>query len=318
MTAEPIIRVTDIAWGRIRSPDLDVQEEFLSNFGMVRSERTDTALYMRGSDPVHHLHVTEKGDPGFISLAFYAASEDDLKTLAKATGKQVDTLDEPGGGKRVLLTEPNGYGIEVVHGIEKVAALPVDRHPYNFGNIDKFARNELWRKPRSPAHVKRIGHGVIGTPKLKECLTWVRHHLGLIGTDEVYVEGDKDKLIASFNRIDAGDKLVDHHVFLYVQNEKAGLNHVSFEVPDFDDVAIGHEYLRDIGKYEHVWGLGRHLLGSQIYDYWKVRWGRVHEHWADTDVVNKDYGTRYISADEGLTSQWGEPAPMEFIKHVSP
>ena len=93
---------------------------------------------------------------------------------------------------------------------------------------------------------------------------------------------------------------------------------MSFEVPDFDDVAIGHEYLRDIGKYEHVWGLGRHLLGSQIYDYWKDPWGRVHEHWADTDVVNKDYGTRYISADEGLTSQWGEPAPMEFIKHVSP
>jgi catechol 2,3-dioxygenase-like lactoylglutathione lyase family enzyme len=318
MTAEPIIRVTDIAWGRIRSPDLDVQEEFLTNFGMVRSERTENALYMRGTDSEHHLHITEKGDPGFISLAFWAASEDDLHKLAKATGTSVDSIDEPGGGKRVLLTEPNGYGIEIVHGVAKPGPLPVERQPYNFGNIDKFARNELWRHPKGPAHVKRIGHGVIGTPKLKESTAWVRHHIGLIATDEVYVEGDKDKVIASFNRIDAGDKLVDHHVFLYVQNEKAGLNHVSFEVPDFDDVAIGQEYLRDTGKYKHVWGLGRHLLGSQIYDYWQDPWGRVHEHWADSDVVNANYGTRFVSAEEGLTSQWGEPAPMEFIMHVSP
>jgi hypothetical protein len=67
-----------------------------------------------------------------------------------------------------------------------------------------------------------------------------------------------------------------------------------------------------------VWGIGRHVLGSQIYDYWKDPWGRVHEHWADTDTLNTDYGTRYVPAEEGLKSQWGEPAPMEFIGHVSP
>ncbi len=318
---EPIIRATDIAWGRIRSPDLDKQEEFLTRFGMVRADRTENALYMRGTDPEHHIHVTEKGDPGFISLAFNAASEDDLHKLAKEAegASEVEDIDEPGGGKRVRLTEPNGYTIEVVHGVETLDPLPVDRHPYNFGNIDKYARGgELWRKERGPAHVKRIGHGVMGTPKLAECTAWIRHHIGLIASDEVYVEDDKDKVIASFNRIDAGKTFVDHHVFLYVQNQNAGLNHVSFEVPDFDDVMMGHEYLRDLGEYEHVWGIGRHLLGSQIYDYWKDPWGRVHEHWADSDTLNVDYGTRYVPAEEGLQSQWGEPAPMEFIMHVSP
>ena len=47
-------------------------------------------------------------------------------------------------------------------------------------------------------------------------------------------------------------------------------------------------------------------------------YGRVHEHWADSDTLNAEYETRYIPADEGLKSQWGEPAPMEFINHVSP
>ena len=33
---------------------------------------------MRGTDPAHHIHVTEKGDPGFIGIAYYVASEEDL------------------------------------------------------------------------------------------------------------------------------------------------------------------------------------------------------------------------------------------------
>ena len=43
-----IIKVTDMAYGRLRSPDLDAQEEFLTHFGIVRAERTENALYMRG------------------------------------------------------------------------------------------------------------------------------------------------------------------------------------------------------------------------------------------------------------------------------
>ena len=100
--AEPIIRVTDIAWGRIKSPDLDIQEEFLTNFGMVRAERTNDALYMRGTDPDHHIHVTEKGDPGFVSLAFNAASEEDLHKLAAEAETASDVHDNPEVVKELL------------------------------------------------------------------------------------------------------------------------------------------------------------------------------------------------------------------------
>ena len=64
----PWIKATDIAYGRFRAPDLDVMEEFLTRFGLVRSDRTSTALYMRGTDPPHHVHVTEKGEPKFVGL----------------------------------------------------------------------------------------------------------------------------------------------------------------------------------------------------------------------------------------------------------
>ena len=44
-------KVTDIAYGRIASPDLDIQEEFLTHFGMTRSARTDTAPSSRPACP---------------------------------------------------------------------------------------------------------------------------------------------------------------------------------------------------------------------------------------------------------------------------
>src|SRR5260370_15715483 len=94
------IKATDLAYGRLRAPDLDVMEEFLTHFGMVRAARTPTALYMRGTDPSHHLHVTEKGDPAFVGFAYHAASEDDLGRVAKALGASpVEEIDERGGGK---------------------------------------------------------------------------------------------------------------------------------------------------------------------------------------------------------------------------
>jgi hypothetical protein len=72
-----------------------------------------------------------------------------------------------------------------------------------------------------------------------------------------------------------------------------------------------------LGKYEHMWGVGRHLLGSQVYDYWADPWGRVHERWADTDRLNARSGSNLLAAEEALVSQWGENPPERFIRHVS-
>jgi catechol 2,3-dioxygenase-like lactoylglutathione lyase family enzyme len=312
-----IIKVRDLAYGRLRAPDLDVMEEFLTHFGMIRAARTPNALYMRGTDPRHHIHVTEKGDPKFVGLAYLAASEEDLHTLSRVPGASaVEKIDEPGGGKRVRLREPNGYQIEVVHGIEDLPAIPIARQEMNTGS-EPLRRRALMRLPKSPAPIKRIGHGVLGSPKVKETVQWFRETLGFICSDDIYA-GQKDNIIGSFNRTDCGDEYVDHHVFFCVHNERAGLNHMSFEVPDVDAVFQDHEYLQRLGKYDHMWGVGRHLLGSQVYDYWADPWGRVHERWADTDRLNARTPGNLLSAEEGLVSQWGEDPPERFIRHVSP
>jgi catechol 2,3-dioxygenase-like lactoylglutathione lyase family enzyme len=312
------IKVSDIAYGRLRAPDLDIAEEFLTRFGMIRAERTANALYMRGTDPAHHIHVTEKGGPKFVGLAYYADSADDLARLAKAPGASaVETIDEPGGGKRVRLTEPNGYQIEVVHGIAELPAIATKRQKLNTGEAPLSRAGELMRLPKGPSHVKRIGHGVLMTPKFHETVSWFREMLGFVCSDDVYA-GEKNNLIGSFNRCDRGDAYVDHHVFFCLNHAKTGLNHLSFEVPDIDDVAMGHDYLAQFGKYEHKWGIGRHVLGSLVYDDWADPRGRVHELWADSDRLNLANGSNLVPAEEALTSQWGEAPPAKFIDHASP
>jgi catechol 2,3-dioxygenase-like lactoylglutathione lyase family enzyme len=314
----PVVKVNDLAYGRLQSPSLDVAEEFLTNFGMVRAERTATALYMRGTDSPHHLHVTHLGPSKFLGLGFYVDNEEVLKAAAKAPGASgIENIDEPGGGKRVRFTDPNGYQMEVLCGMQQVPKLPIHKNVLNTGEEKLRRAGELMRLPRGASQVKRIAHAVIMTPNANEKIKWYRETLGFVPSDVVYA-GDKNNVIASFNRCDRGDLYVDHHVFLCIEGPKTGLNHLSFEVQTIDDVMIGHEYLKSKNKYDHIWGIGRHVLGSQVFDYWKDPWGRVHEHWTDTDVLNIHSPTNYLSAEEGLDSQWGEAVPKEFIEHAIP
>lgn len=309
---EPIVKVRDIAWVRYRSPDLDEAERFLTEFGLVRAERTAEALYMRGTDPAHHVHITERGPAKVLSIAFHADSAADLHRLAAtaAGASGVEDLDGPGGGRRVRLKDPNGCTIEVVHGVAAAAPLTVERADWNTG-VRRARFGKLTRVSVGPSHAKRIGHAVLSTPDVEVSAAWVHRHLGFVASDDVHAEDDRDQLVASFVRADRGREWVDHHVMMFARHPRAGLNHVSFEVHDVDDVWAGHEWLKNRG-YRHCWGIGRHTLGSQIFDYWFDPWGRLHEHWTDSDLLNDEYQYRRLPRSQGLRSQWGPQGPREF------
>jgi hypothetical protein len=59
------IKIQDVAFVRFYAPDLDAMEAFLTDFGMIRAERSRDMLYTRGLDTDPFLHVTQKGEPGF-------------------------------------------------------------------------------------------------------------------------------------------------------------------------------------------------------------------------------------------------------------
>jgi len=311
-------KVSDLAFGRLQSPSLDEAEEFLTRFGLHRSERTQDALYMRGTDPNHHLHVTHLGPSKFIGLSFLVDNIDELKKFTKISGATgIEHVDEPGGGQRVRLTDPLGYQIELICGMQQLDALPVHKTLLNTGDNKYNRAGKLMRLPAGPSHVKRAAHAVLMTPNANSKIQWYRDVLGLVCSDEVYA-GSKDNIIASFNRLDKGETYVDHHIFLLIDGPTTGLNHLSFEAQDIDDIMLGHQHLVKANKYEHVWGIGRHVLGSQVYDYWKDPWGRVHEHWTDSDRLNIHGGEGLLSKKQAFKSQWGPAGPKEFHDWATP
>ena len=108
----------------------------------------------------------------------------------------------------------------------------------------------------------------------------------------------------AFMRCDRGDTHVDHHTLVCAGTGEPGFNHAAFEVADVDDIMLGHQHLSGRG-YEHAQGVGRHLLGSQIFDYWRDPWGNMVEHWTDGDLLNASTPPASHTIDAALSSQWG-------------
>lgn len=308
------VKVPELAFVRLQSPDLDEAEAFLTHFGLSKVERTPRALYMRGTDGGHHLHVTELGEPKVLGFGYMARDLSDLVALAGQDS--IEAVDEPGGGKRVRLVDPLGFQIEILTETTRLPPLAVERQPLNLGAHGVKREGQHYRVSVGPSQVKRIGHVVLHSTDLPKTVAWYRDTLGMLGTDEVWV-GQPDHVIGSFNRVDRGDQFVDHHALFVVQQGANGLNHISFEVQDFDDVMAGHQHLRQLDRYHHSWGIGRHFLGSQIFDYWQDPWGRIHEHWTDTDLLNASHPQGSHPVEIGFASQWGDGAPEAFVNHRS-
>ena len=283
-----MITIADIKYLRLRAPDLDKMEKFLTDFGMVRSARTDTALYMRGTDPGQYLHVTELGDPAFVGMAFDATSEDDLHKISELEGaSDVEDIDAPGGGKRVILDDPDGKKIEIVWGIEDLEPLEV-REVFEFNSGSQRRRvGPIVRSAPRPSQIKRMGHIVIACNDFAGCDKFYHETLGMLSSDILHDNDDESIAKAHFLRCNRGQKYVDHHTVLITDQGKSDLGHTAYEVEDWNDLTVGHYHLDSQG-YEHQNGVGRHILGSQIFDYWSDPWGHNHEHWTDGDLLNED------------------------------
>jgi catechol 2,3-dioxygenase-like lactoylglutathione lyase family enzyme len=299
-----MIKVQDIAYVRFAAPDLDVMQRFASDFGLVLTAREGDTLYHRGSDPSPYVHVTELGDAGFRGVAFEADSAEDLAAASKLEGASpVEKLEAPGGGRVVRFTDPDGYQVEIVHGREPLAALSVPIAKGVNRGSERQRVGSVHRPPTGPSSVKRLGHAVVRVADFRRSEEWYKSRFGFLSSDEVYL-GEPENVITAFLRCDRGDQYADHHTLLCVGIGEPGFDHAAFEVEDVDAIMAGHDHLTSAG-YDHHAGIGRHILGSQIFDYWRDPWGHVVEHFTDGDLLNADYQTGHHDPGTALGTAWG-------------
>jgi hypothetical protein len=144
---------------------------------------------------------------------------------------------------------------------------------------------------------------------------WYMCHLGLIPSDVQYLPDGTPAL--AFFRLDLGSEPADHHTLVLLGAIENGFEHSAYEMIDIDAIGQRQQALL-AGGHEHMWGLGRHVLGSQIFNYWRDPDGTQFEHYTDGDLFTADYEPRYSPFAPGSIWAWGEDAPAALRGKPSP
>jgi len=290
---------------------------FMTDFGLLPVDWHGTAAYFRGALSSPYIYVAEPSDtPSLKAIGLEVHSAEDL---VRATGiegaSEIRALDRPGGGSFVEVSLPGGIRLELVHGIEDVAPLPVRAPLVLNEGLRKSRFNVPQRPPRLPAQVLRLGHVVLAVPDAIAAKDWLVRNLGMIVSDAMLVPGSKDDYIGFFMRCDLGSIPADHHTLLIAKGETAGVHHIAFELQDIDAVFMGHEWMKQTTHSAH-WGIGRHVLGSQVFDYWWDPDGFRVEHYADGDLYDNAVPATTVEGTDEQLWAWGPEVPPTFFQQT--
>jgi hypothetical protein len=249
--------------------DLEKAHQFLLDFGFSVTQQTADEIYYRGYGTEPFVYCARRGsDNTFGGAAFVVDSMEDLELATKQLpgASEIYESKAPGGGKCVTFHDPtDGFPFHLVYGqspVEMTETFP--ELDYNFPTSKHRPVGKYQRFKKGPAPIHKLGHFGCCVTDFAKALEFYTTNFNFKPSDIVH---DKGRDITAFCHLDRGDEMVDHHCFFFFEGPKFHVHHSSFEVHDFDIQLLGHNWLVQKG-YENCWGVGRHVMGSQIFDYW--------------------------------------------------
>lgn len=310
----PVIKAVDIAWLEFEKPDLTRCEAFARAFGFQAAQHRPDEIQLRGTHTGAPCVIVRRGPrTRFSGTAFRAGDEADVLRLADKSGIRARPLPQTLGGLSVDLIDPSGMPVRVVAGMHELPELP-GQQPHTLNVGDNAQRINVSQRPaRVPARVQRLGHLVVQTTKYLETLNWYLDNLGMVVSDFLFFPGQRERgPTMSFIRCDRGSAATDHHTLAVALGPANRYVHSAYQVSDLDALAAGGEYLRERG-YSRSWGIGRHIQGSQIFDYWRDPDGFLVEHFADGDRFDNTVEPGWAPFSASGLAQWGPPATRDFL-----
>src|SRR6266516_1107283 len=96
---------------------------------------------------------------------------------------------------------------------------------------------------------------------------------------------------------------------------RMAVQHRRGPAPDLVDVGRGATAMLDGHPERHVWGLGRHHIGSNFFWYLKDPVGNFSEYYSDLDIILDDqlWKPSVVEGARGLYN-WGPPPPPSFLE----
>ena len=274
-------------------PDLAAAEIFYTQtWGLVLAEKSQGVAYFRGSGHDHHLLALHQaaGTPQLRLVTLRARSAKALEEIAQAAQAAGGVLErtgaalDPAGGNVLVIRDPDGRRIEIVHG-------------------DAQRANDAPTPQDQPI---RLAHAVLNSHAVEKTRQFFEQALG-------FVLADRTRIMAFMNCDN------DHHSIALGDTDNDALNHVAFLMPTLDAVMRGGGRLKDKGLPPQ-WGPGRHGPGHNAFNYFVDPFGIVIEYTAEVEQIDETYRAGQPEDwtwPPGRIDQWGiGQMPTDHLKQA--
>ncbi len=251
-------------------PDVEDSCRYYAEFGLTRN-----GAGFATSDGGEQLRIIKSPTRKLIELCIGADDPDDVARVS-------DQLSRIGVA---IQRDPSSVGAFEVHSGARVVVKVLPRLTQKPASLEPTngpgrTQRQNGRAPailrHEPVRPRKLGHVVIGTPDAEASQRFFVDGVGFKVSDEV-------RGVAAFMRCST-----DHHNLLLQPAPVAFLHHTSWQVDDVDEVGRGAMMMLEGHPERHVWGLGRHFIGSNFFWYLRDPAGNFSEYYSDMDVITED------------------------------
>lgn len=278
--------------------DLDAARGFYGEFGLTESVDGVFAT----ADGGDQLRLVQTPYRRLVEFVCAADDADDVARIrAAASARDLPVADHADGS--ITITEPI-VGIAATvrvrpRIVETTRATPDMNAP---GHAVRLYDRAPAIFDVGPARPRRLGHVLYTTPDFEGSIAFLTQVLGF------HISDTSAGMIA-FLRCGP-----DHHNVGLINAPVSFLHHTSWMVNDVDEIGKGAQNLLAVDPNRHVWGLGRHFLGSNLFWYFRDPSGNFAEYYADLDQIPDpaEWEARDWDPSKALYA-WGPPPGPDFV-----
>ncbi len=281
-------------------PDVAATSAYYAEFGLTET-KPGTFATPDGGEQLHIVHTPIRR---LVEVSIGAEDADDIDRVTSQLSAIGVTSQRAGASVSAV---DGGTGVNVrVEIAPKIVQSEEPATAYNGpGRTDREGRSPRLRPDDAlvGARPRKLGHVVAGSTDIEASNKFFTEGIGFKLSDTV-------KGIANFMRCSN-----DHHNLLVQKSPVQFLHHTSWQVRDVDEIGLGAQALLTKDPSRHVWGFGRHHVGSNFFWYFRDPAGNFSEYYSDLDVIVDDQLWK-PQVWEGMRSlySWGPPPPASFIR----
>ncbi len=272
-----ILRVEELVFG---AEDVAAGTKYFDDWGLQTIARSDKGgdftmpsgqvIKVRSSAD-GALPMTNEGGSTLREAVWGVDSKATLDEIATELSRDRNVRRDADGSLHTV--DPHGFAIGFRVADEKPVPAPVPKNRLNrpFDGSERV-------KP------SRIGHLVYWVTRGKEA-EGQKFYVDRLG----FRVSDRSADFGDFLR--AAGSLDHHNLGMFSFRDKAGYGHIAFEVPSFDEVMLGGQYMKSQG-WKPANKPGRHIVGSNTYWNFVSPCGGNTEYFSDMDMMDDNWQPR--------------------------